>query len=428
MPASSRYPTVAQEVISTFEVAAPDDIQQSQTWFFRVVTHTDPLVPVVIYGGITGGAEALIGCYLNQAYYKSGDPFLIHGPAAIQTALDNFQTSCETYRINALSTTGVFVGATLTDQGSIVSSQFVDSQKECALYEYPAIAEQSYVSLANIWIDALPSMTAATMGAHPYISPAREGWYAPQKLLNPGKWKKTNDRMFRGRYVSNSNPAIIKDAQCERWPPVLGQGNGCTYWVATTDDGCSQTFVKGLAPTTTFRITVRMVLELGVTPSNDLASFAVQPPPPDPVAIEMYDAVVSEMIDAYPSVDNDLGKFWGKIKDVASKVVKVIDPVLGVASAAGLPYAKALRAVSKGLSGGAMDYIDAAEDGLKSDLEAIAAEREARKAKKEEAKANLKKLQTAASATRYVDKTNKALLQMAARAKAKVAAQKAGGN
>jgi hypothetical protein len=93
-----------------------------------------------------------------------------------------------------------------------------------------------------------------------------------------------------------------------------------------------------------------MALEMGVTPNNTYATFASDPAPPDDLAYELYSETVNQILDAYPSDYNDLGKMWGKIKNVVGKVAKVIDPIAGVASAVGVPYASVIQGIARGIS------------------------------------------------------------------------------
>jgi hypothetical protein len=222
-------------------------------------------------------------------------------------------------------------------------------------------------------------MSEASLGQRPYVSDARKGWYAPQKLMAPGHWQRTNDIARRGRLTLAGNPTEFNYTDCLAWPASFGASFGMPIWFRPYDEGCSQTFGKGLAPTTSFRVTIRLVLEMGVTPNNDFAAFASDPLPPDDTAYELYLAMVNELMDAYPAEYNDLNKIWGKIKEIGKKVVSFIDPVAGVAAAVGVPYAKAVQGIARGLTGaGSQKYIDSEEDGLKAAVDAIKAERAAR--------------------------------------------------
>lgn len=373
VPASSRYPTVVQETISTAELKCPEAIMGdgTGTWCMKIVTHTNPLVPVEIWADTTatGSYEYWMGSFLNQTFAPTIDSFKNHSGAEFEAALNDFGESCEAYRITALSTTGVFVGASLTDQGSIVSGQFYDGHQQC-FYPVDHTDDPSIMALAEPWVNKLPSMSALSMGTLPYVAAAKEGWYAPQKLLCPGAFHRTDDLCFRGRYDVDGFNSPMKDLTSIRPFPfstISGVSpTGMHYFLRDCDDGCSVTYVTGLAKTTTFRCTLRLCLELGVSPTSRFASFARPVPPPDDIAIELYQEVVKELVDAYPAEYNDLGKFFDKIKGVVRRVAGVLEPVAGIASAVGVPYASVVKSVLHGVNSDIREYIDDPE-GLKAD-------------------------------------------------------------
>lgn len=431
-PGSSRYPTTVQEVTSTFVLNPPSGIASTDTWEFRIVTHTDPLCPMEFYSNITGSTEAFHGSYFNQAFFKTSDSFKVHTQPEAAAIFAAFQSACETYRINALSTTGIFVGPTIADQGSILSSQFIDCARDMAMA--PGSPVHDILPLANIWVDPLPAMSEAALGQRPYVSDAREGWYSPQKMEQPGHWARVNDVARRGRYIGSTvNPGEMDLTDCVPWPALYGAAAGTLFlWPRCYDNSCSQTFVKGLSPQTSFRVTLRMVIEMGVTPNNDYAAFATDPAPPDPVAYELYMSIVNELLDAYPADYNDAGKIWGKIKAVAKKVAGFIDPIAGIAAAAGVPFAKTVQGIARGVSGGkAIEYIDAEKDGLASAIDALKAEKKdivyralSKKTLSKQAKAAAAKASLVIS-PKQAARLQKAAAAIKAEAQRRVAAKKA---
>lgn len=386
-PGNARFPTATQEVVSTFVVSAPEG---TGTWDLRVVTHTNPLTPVQVFAKSQfpldgeSGEEVYLGEYVNQAFVRGvSEAFGVHTELEFESALVQFSEAAEAYRITALSTTGVFVGATMTDQGSIVSSQFTDNVMTRSTVD--AASDGKVLALADLWFDALPLMSEATLGQHPYVADARKGWYAPQKLGDPLRWIPVDDLRFRGRVHPGLNPLPVAEIPHSS---VVGYPNprqGLGYWVRDCDDTCSQTFASGLDRTTTFRITVRLAVEYACNPANDYAAFCEEAKAPDDVAIDLYQEVVKEIMDAYPSEYNDFGKLFGRVKDVVRKVASVVDPVAGIAAAAGLPFASVVQNLAKAVKQGSSAYIEsAAPDGLKADLQRA---KEAAKAMSEAAKA-----------------------------------------
>lgn len=371
-PGNARFPTATQEVVSTFVVHAPEG---NGTWDLRVVTHTNPLTPVQVYAkseyDLEGepGEEVYVGEYINQAFVRGvSEAFSTHTEIEFENALGQFSEAAESYRITALSTTGVFVGATMTDQGSIVSSQFTDNIMTRSTVDNAGLGK--VIALADLWFDPLPLMSEATLGQHPYVADARKGWYAPQKLGNPLRWMSVDDLRFRGRVIQDVNHPMPL-AELPRGT-VWGYPNphqGLSYWIRDCDDTCSQTFASGLDRTTTFRITVRLAVEYSCNPSNDYAAFCEEAKSPDDVAVDLYQEVVKEIMDAYPSEFNDFNKLFGRVKDVVRKVASVVDPVAGIAAAAGLPFASVVQNLAKAVKAGSSAYIDSsAPDGLKQDL------------------------------------------------------------
>lgn len=381
VPASSRYPTVAQEVISTFDVTKPEwgSVHElPDIWSLKIVTRTDPLVPTEVWacpGVATATAPDgwfFVGSVINQSFWKSTPAFGVHTADELHAARSQFARSCETYRVTALSTTGVFVGATMTDQGSIVSAQCIDEPRTMAYFPSSYIPSTGYTipanmsTLAEIWYDQLPAMSTASMGTSPYVAPAREGWYAPQKLLVPGHWKKTNQLVYCGRLPVSAMetadvpafPVSSSDAAISIVPyPYIEGNNGAALWLPPCDDGVSVTYVSGIYKTTTFRITLRLCLEMGCIPTSDLAPFCDLTTPPDALALDLYNEIIKETKDAYPAADNDFGTFFGKVKNIAAKIVRVIEPVANIAAGAGVPFAGTVAAMAKGINAAGEQYL-----------------------------------------------------------------------
>lgn len=411
VPASSRYPTVVQEVISTFDVSCPLSISSTyDTWSIRVITRPDPLVPTEIWAA-PGTASSIgpdewtfLGSVLNQAFWKSSPAFDTHSAEEVYALLKQFYRSCETYRVTSLSTTGNFVGATMTDQGSIVSCQCLDTARTMGIR--PAITASStpfthpgqLSSLVHLWCDQLPTMSVASMGTNPYVMPAKEGWYAPQKLLCPGHWHKTNNIEQFARAASDTPEDMLLDPfidtdhsshQIHMVPyPYFPGGSGTAKWISPCDDGVSVTYVSGIHKTTSFRITLRMCLEMGTIPTSDLAPFSEITAPPDSLAIELYNEIIKSTQDAYPASDNDFGTFFNKVKNIAGKIVKVIEPVANIASGFGVPFAGTVAAMAKGINKAGASYLSSSEAMEEAALlRAESAERAAAKAQKQLAKA-----------------------------------------
>lgn len=367
---------MTQEVVSRFTISKPTVIH-TDTWSFRLFQTTDPLCPIVVTfmqpDSVTPWDTGSL-CYewINPIFAPEGvDPFAAHSAAHYEGMLDKFQHSCETYRITAFSTTGEFVGATLTDNGSISAMQCQDRTRHLTHINYDAIdasvmakvedaqtGDQVTVSIpqgrylqseSHIWCDPIPTLAQSSMASHPYTEKAKEGWYMPQKLQCPGHWKSNNDLVFRGRLTpaamalgpTDKYRAASNQSQVIGWPlhQEFYTAAGPHLWVQNCDDGLGCVYVNNIHATTSFQVIVRFNLELGVSPMSEYATFADSSPPPDPVAIELYNEIVKDMLDAYPSRDNANSTLKDKIAAIARKVAAVVEPIAGIASFAGVPYA-----------------------------------------------------------------------------------------
>lgn len=375
-PSSSRYPTVTQEVVSRFTISKPSVIN-TDTWSFRLFQTTDPLCPIVVTfmqpTSVTPWDTGAL-CYewINPIFAPEGvDPFGAHTAAHYEGMLDKFQHACETYRITAFSTTGEFVGATLTDNGSISAMQCQDRTRHLTHMNFEALDGSVLAKVedattgseitvpipqgrwlqseSHIWCDPIPTLAQSSMASHPYNDKAKEGWYMPQKLQCPSHWKSNNDLVFRGRLTPGAMAlgpvdkyrAASNQSQIIGWPLHLEfyTAAGPHLWVQNCDDGLGCVYVNNIHATTSFQVIVRFNLELGVSPMSEYATFADSTPPPDPVAIELYNEIVKDMLDAYPSRDNANSTLRDKIATIARKVAAVVEPIAGIASYAGVPYA-----------------------------------------------------------------------------------------
>lgn len=362
--------------MSRFTISKPSVIH-TDTWSFRLFQTSDPLCPIVVtFMQPTSVSPWDTGtlCYewINPIFAPEGvNPFAAHTAADYEGMLEKFQQSCETYRITAFSTTGEFVGATLTDNGAICAMQCQDRIRNFTHIDFSAVDASQLISArdamdqhdvmarvplgrwlqaeAQIWCDPVPTLAQSSMASHPYNEKAKEGWYMPQKLQCPGVWHSNNDLVFRGRLTPDAMALGPTDKYgCNAdvnsvigWPfhQEFYTADGPHLWVKNCDDGLGCIYVNDVHATTSFQVIVRFNLELGVSPMSEYATFADAAPPPDPIAIDLYNEIVKEMLDAYPSRDNASGTLGNKIVAIARKVASVVEPIAGIASFAGVPYA-----------------------------------------------------------------------------------------
>jgi hypothetical protein len=342
-PANTVRATATQETTTTFTLTCPSSIT-ADTWDFRLVMKNDPLCPISVEAGNMNYTV------LNQTFYDQ-TPFAVHNPDDFKATVKAFRNAAEQYRVCALSVTGYFVGASMTDQGSIIAAQFSDGTFEAMCQKS---STYSYVPLLGFG-QAVPGTDQLTMGTNSYVSPAKEGFYMPYKMQNPEAWHRT-DRLYAcRRYNAGLNLDGEEDLNVG-WTPyplnnsVASPGTGVnrfqTLWPAPCDEGMGVVVVNGLARTSSFRITVRVAIEMMTRPTSNFATFCETPALPDWHAITMYSEIVARLKDAYPSRDNSLGTLWAKVKKIASGIWHTVSPAIAAGVPALAPVVAGMNAAS----------------------------------------------------------------------------------
>lgn len=356
IPCRGIKPTATQETIMTFNLQAPDTIEEGQTWGAALYIRGDPLCPLVVIKNVeSGGTGTDYGQTLLNQSFTSAVPYGDHVTDNFAETLANFQKSCEQYRLTALSVTGHFTGAALTSQGSVVAAQVSDPNAEYVI-EYgadPVVARQ-----ARIWGQDYPSMETLVTGTTPYSTAAREGFYMPYKMESPETWHRS-DQVYSLYRRSENVPSTVSalpytdfTANSYCYPP----GNGTSRhfpaaWLNPVDSNLGAIALKGLDATTTFRVTVRVCLEMMTRPASAFACFAEAPAPPDEHALAMYYEIASRLSDCYPASYNADGTLWERIKRVAGIVWKIASPILSFTELAPIvPVVNAARGAYKATS------------------------------------------------------------------------------
>lgn len=312
---------------STFTIGAKS--QDFDTYDLCFQLKNDPLCPLTVY--VVDGHGNTVTTYINQAYASGAAPYGTHNYANFQDALNKFMNAGEAYRTTSLSLTGVYVGPTLADQGSIVSAQMCDPAVDFAFCP----SDSNAFVLKHVFLNGLPQSSDLILGTTPYVSNAREGFYVPYKMDDPDHWHRTDNistmRRFEAYDDAITHFSIANSALS--YPPgnitdEVGAPDRDGAWLRPLDNNVSITWVSGISKSASFRVTIRIGMEFMTRPSNTLASFCEPPALPDEHAIAMYREIASRMKDAYPSKDNDSGSLWDKIKNVASNIWDVVSPTL----------------------------------------------------------------------------------------------------
>lgn len=340
-PSHGTRPTATQEVTSTFVISAPEgSVPDSATWNAVIAIKNDPLAPVEIHTFYTGESSGGDFTAVNQAFAGTTPVLARHTKDQYADILSNFMESCEQYRVTALSLTGTFVGATLTDQGSIVSAQMSDPHMDGSMIA--TNVDAGVYTRAYLIGQSIPDSESLILGTSPYVSAARDGFYVPYKFLHPDRWYNTDNlacviRTFNGwrsqpsGALIDTTKATIADIGGVPYPYGNTATGGFGLWLPPIDDGLSVTWIKSVAKTTTFRLTLRVAIEVMTRPASSLAPYADLPALPDEHAIAMYYEIASRMKDCYPSRDNDSGSLWGKIKNIAAGIWDTVSPTLATA-------------------------------------------------------------------------------------------------
>lgn len=323
----------------TVDAPAPDPADPDATWSARFVLKNDPLCPldILTVNDSASHANSSHVTVINQCFY-TGAPVAVHALADYNTTLNSFRTACEQYRVTALSVTGYFIGATMTDQGSIIAAQTSDSEQLTSIVEILDPADSNPRVLAPVLYQitqSIPTYDAMTMGVNPYVSPAKEGFYMPYKMMDPEKWHSADDVCFMVR--TGNAISFTQHPSFGFYSQAYPEGNysGTTYqdarfgpWLRPVDQGIGVTHVRSVARTSSFRITLRVCIEVMTRPDSALASFTEPPALPDDHAIHMYYEIASRLNDAYPARDNSNGTLWQKIKNVAGTIWDTVSPAL----------------------------------------------------------------------------------------------------
>lgn len=334
-PSHGVRPTATQETVTTWVLNPPptDAAHPDATWSARIAIKNDPLCPIEVMSQseYTGSNPVTITAF-NQAFCPAGVQVVgTHTGPEFEGVRINFSNACEQYRQTSLSLTGVFVGATLSDQGSIIAAQMSDPGNICTMLPDSAGSPASYSFCPRVYDIAqmLPGSDQLVLGTTPYVISAKEGFYMPMKMEHPEEWKRTDESYYICRGLTTVNGIEAWGANTTQYPS--GNTLNATLprpWLRPVDDGLGVIWMVGLARTTSFRLTLRVSVEMMTRPASTFATFCEPPALPDDHAIGMYYEIVSRMKDAYPAKDNDLGTLWQKIKNIAGGVWDMVSPAL----------------------------------------------------------------------------------------------------
>lgn len=331
-PSHGNRPTAAQESVQTFVIESPDS-ESETTWDCGIYLKNDPLCPITVVSTLSDSEVTEVNVCTNQAFGGSYGSF---GGLSLADVLHKFQESCEQYRMTSLSITGHFTGPALQAQGSVLAAQMSDPTSTFAIsYDSnPSSAVPRVSRLLKVWGQTLPGPSMLVAGTNVYTTAAKEGFYMPMKFENPSEWHSSDDTVCLLRHDGNLSHDITHDlsalaSSSQSYPSGNVNSSALPYdWLAPVDNNLGVIWLKGLAKSTSFRITVHIGLEMMTRPGSTFATFCEAPAPPDPHAIAMYYEISSRMADCYPARDNENSTLWDKIKAIAKSVWSVASPIL----------------------------------------------------------------------------------------------------
>lgn len=311
-----------------------------------------PVIPVVRYDE---GASTLRSWFLSEPF---GGGVNSGSGTALITVRDAFNAAVESYRILSQSITCTHLGSSTTDGGGVISSQYVSPYQDLAVSYDSRDQNGDWVDrvapLARIYQNP-PSTSTLLSGGRAYVSDARDGVYVPLRLRTLDYESTNNARYLQGN-ISQSLP--LNSARLYEgavgWPIFfVPQPSGAIVALPNyTSDVFSLTRFTGINSGAKIRVRLRQVIEVIPFPGTAYAPLVQTPPPPDPLALQMYFEVSARSLDAYPASYNDFNTLMRTITSIANKVLPYVDPVLSALSAVpGAPgaIASALRTVGQAI-------------------------------------------------------------------------------
>lgn len=349
-PSHGTRPTATQECTVTFQVDAPtaDPDEPTAPWRLGLFLKNDVLCPLQVFKAnetLNHPERTWFTC-INQCFSGGIQPVAHDRPVdEFRQLVNSLRAAAEQYRLNALSVTATFIGATLTDQGSVISAQMADAHQDLSTHEVHQQVVRSGVSIPGVLLPQLvPSSDSMVMGAAPYVTRAKEGVYVPYKIQCPGVWRSTDDlrRVCRAETAMENKLSAWHDFNALSYPDGnMDPDETPGIWYAPGDDNLSATWFTGLARTTSFRVTYRISIEVMTRPDSVLAPFCELPALPDEHALAMYYEIASRMKDGYPAVDNEKSTLLTKIREIARGIWDITSPALALAVPGAGPILKA---------------------------------------------------------------------------------------
>lgn len=403
VPGCSKVPTVSSNFTQVLEIEPPalsDPDDHITNWDVEIYFREDPVVPIsaVVHSHGEFGSDSSPFPWLNTTVTDfnptpSAGVFAIPTASQVNRAYATFRSGKNFYRITHAGLTIQHVCSATTNQGTVISAQYAMRPVTKILAGYPITQHINTATLfgvadedrstahypAQLPVSGQPKFTyfvcnqfrhyperpmpEATLlqATHGYTGVAKDGLYIPLKLSHPQKMINVDQRYIWGDATESSATVYAWEqrggtiGQQSGWPfyykHEVDTGTGAPILI-TGNKECgttvSHTVIKGLDPHASLRLFLRVGIEFVPETSSEYAAFARAVPPPDTVALKVYQEIAACLKDAYTRDYNDSSRLLKVIGDAARKVLPVINKGLNAfATAVPGPYGAVARGAKK---------------------------------------------------------------------------------
>lgn len=299
--------------------------------------------PLTVFFVNAGGSLVSAMRFSNKALGGPGVETSPTGFAVSRVPMDTALRSMEAYRVTAQSITCDVIAPALSDQGTIVSAQYVDNPltvQPTTITSEVAAGPDVITLCRDLWMwNPRPNPVDLLMGTTAYSGKAREGFYQPLKLDKFDFIHSEDTCIYMNVSASFVSDGMSTSMTSGNYPIFSNAADVGTTTLTALPKPSSNvigiSWIEGTAgnPQVSLRVRVRQVIEAIPRLGTTYAPMAESPLPPDELAYRMVAEISGRMKDAYPASYNDLGKLKDTILKIGKSVLKYADPVLDVLSA-----------------------------------------------------------------------------------------------
>jgi len=254
---------------------------------------------------------------------------------------ESFAALCEAYRPVYQSLTLVYDAPSLSNQGTIACAQYPYPYS----YFSPTSSGLSFNKLCRLYDpEDYPTFEELQNIPTSYLGAAREGIYAPMKLFKESReWKYSQDTKCHAQCATNgtyhpySSNLSGNSMTAEHGWPIMTTGsyydgaswNGGVAVCESAQDNVVHISIRNIPQEAKLSIYLRSGWEYRVRPGTTLTPYLKMSPEYDRVALEVHDAILRRLADAFPESYN--------AKDVMLKIIRGIVKAITILSPALIP-------------------------------------------------------------------------------------------